>query len=134
MTRSWMPKIAGILDIVIGGPVVVFALVLLVGGIMTWNAPGGGNIFVLIAIIFAILGIPPIVGGIYALRRKRWQVALIGSLFATLVAMMMYVALVRALFQASGLSGPAAALGAIIGLGMGIVATLFIALSKKEFT
>ncbi len=125
MPRSWMPKIAGILDIVIGGPVVVFALVLLVGGIVTWDREGGGSIFVLVAIIFAILGIPPTIGGIYALRKKRWQVALIGSLFA---------ALVRTLFQDSELSGPATASGAIIGLGMGIVATIFVALSKKEFT
>ena len=104
MPRPWMPKIAGILDIVIGGMAAAFALVLLVGGIMTWGRPGGGNFFVLIATIFAIIGVPPIIGGIYALRRKRWQLALICSLFAAPL------------------------------WGIGIVAAVFVALSKKEFT
>ncbi len=82
MSRSKRLKIAGILDIVIGSLAVVFALVLLVGGITTLDAPGGGTIFLLIAGIFLIMGIPPIIGGIYALRKEKGQRAVIYSLFA----------------------------------------------------
>jgi len=104
MSRTLMLKIAGILDIAIGGMAVAIALVALVGGIVSWDEPGGGSFFVMIAIIFAIPGIPAIIGGICALRKKWFPVAIIGSLFTTPV------------------------------WGIGIVATIFIALSKSEFT
>ena len=103
MSRPWMPKIAGILDIVVGGLTVAFAIFLLVGGIMTWGQAGGGDFFILLAIIFAIIGVPPIVGGIYALQRKRWRQALIGSLFAAPL------------------------------WGIGLLTALFISLSKEDF-
>ena len=82
MPPSRKLKIAGILDIVIGSTVVIFALVLLVGGITTLDKPGGGTIFLCIAVIFLIMGIPPIIGGIYALRRTKGVRAIICSLFA----------------------------------------------------
>jgi hypothetical protein len=81
MSPSRRAKIAGILDIVIGSLAVIVAGICLVGGIMTLNVPGGGTIFLLIAVIFAIMGIPPILGGVYALRRKKRQRAIICSLF-----------------------------------------------------
>ena len=80
MKKTWKPTVAGIIDIVLGGLVTAFALILLIGSIWTWDEPGGGGIFLLIAIPCAVFGIPSIIGGIYALRRKRWLMALIGSI------------------------------------------------------
>jgi hypothetical protein len=86
--NTWKTKTAGILAIVVGAVgvvewVAVAALVTLTGG---WLAIGdllgsGGIVAVVVAIVIAI-GIVAIVGGVFALKRKRWGLALAGSICA----------------------------------------------------
>ena len=104
MERTWKPTTAGILCIIAGviqviGGTVVAALGGFAGGFfgMGWLAAIGGPLIV--------FGVVAIVGGVYALRRRVWGLALAGSICA--------------------LVGPWAVLG--------ILAIIFVALGKNEF-
>jgi hypothetical protein len=106
--ETWMPMTAGILDIVAGSFGLICALVfILMGGVMRFvpDVPRFlGPIFMALAGPFAIVAILAIVGGVYALKRKIWGLALAGSIAA---------------FFPSWI--------------LGIAAIVFTALSKKEF-
>ena len=84
--KTWMPMTAGILDIVAGGFGLIGALAFVfVGGIMRFLPdvpPFLWPIFTAFAVPFAIVAILAIVGGVYALRRKIWGLALAGSIAA----------------------------------------------------
>ena len=118
MERTWMPTVAGIVDVVSG----VFALLGVLGLITAFTVVKGypsmqqaftvGEISVIavsvllgITIPLAFVGILALVGGICALQRKNWGLALAGSIVAVLFSRL-----------------------------LGIPAIIFIALSKKEFT
>lgn len=78
--------VAGILDIIAGsfGLILAFIFVLL-GGVMRFIPqvpPYLFPIFTALSLPFAIVGILAIVGGIYALKRKIWGLALAGSIAA----------------------------------------------------
>ncbi|MBC8273859.1 MAG: hypothetical protein H8E40_02665 [Chloroflexi bacterium] len=106
--KTWMPMTAGILAIVSGGFGLIGALAFIfVGGVMRFVPdvpPFLWPIFTALAVPFAIVAILAIVGGIYALRRKIWGLALAGSIAA---------------FFSSWV--------------LGIAAIVFTALSKNEF-
>jgi hypothetical protein len=89
--RTWMPMAAGILDIVAGCLGLLVSLVFVSIGAVARYIPDLSTepgmqylfpIFALLAFPFAILGILAIVGGIFALRRKIWGLALTGSIAA----------------------------------------------------
>ena len=93
MEKTWMPTVAGILDIV-AGTVSFIGLVFVLVGISVLAYTGGidpligipGTLILSIAVIFAIFAviadILAIVGGIYALQKKKWGLALAGSIAA----------------------------------------------------
>ena len=104
MEKTWKPTAAGILCIIAGTIGVISGIrVVALGGIigaffgMAWLGTFG--------IPFIILGIVALVGGIYAVRRKIWGLALAGSICALL--------------------GPWVILG--------ILAIIFVSLGKGEF-
>lgn len=120
--KTWKPMVAGILDIV-GGALSILGSIAVLIGIMffipvatsvgpgpvpdmcRWLIPGvSETILVIAAVLLLIVGILPIIGGIYALQRKKWGLALAGSIVA--------------IFGSSV---------------MGILATIFIAMAKDEF-
>ena len=120
--RTWKPMVAGILNIV-GGALRILGSIAVLIGIMffipvatsvgpgpvpemeRWLIPGVLETILIIATVFLlIVGIIPIIGGIYALQRKKWGLALAGSIVA--------------IFGSSV---------------MGILATIFTAMSKDEF-
>ena len=104
MERTWKPATAGILCIVAGSFAVIAGLVAgLIGTIIGgfFGLPWLG----LFGIPSLIFGIIAIVGGIYALRRQVWGLALAGSICA--------------------LVGPWAILG--------LLAIIFVSLGKGEF-
>ena len=120
--KTWKPMVAGILDIV-GGALTVLGAIAAFVGIMffipisrsvgpgpvpemeRWLIPGIlETILVIAAVSLLIVGILPIIGGIYALQRKKWGLALAGSIVA--------------IFGSSV---------------MGILATIFIVMAKDEF-
>jgi hypothetical protein len=84
--KTWMPMVAGILDIVAGSLGAILAIALIfVGALMRFVPdipPYLFPIFTALSIPFAIVGILAIIGGIYALRRKIWGLALAGSIAA----------------------------------------------------
>lgn len=104
MEKTWKPTVGGILAIIAGVLQVIFGTVLatVVGFVgafigMGWLSAIGAPLIV--------IGIVAIIGGIYALRRKVWGLALAGSICA--------------------LIGP--------WFILGILAIIFVALGKGEF-
>ena len=106
--QTWKPTTAGILSIIAGIPAIVGGTILaliatgITGmGIIPWTAfipdiesipelhailGGLGIVLGSIAVFPIIIGIVDIVGGVFALKRKRWGLALAGaicSLFST---------------------------------------------------
>jgi uncharacterized membrane protein HdeD (DUF308 family) len=122
MEKTWMPKVAGILDIVVGSFNLAYIFIVWplwfrsLSAFLTSNNVNSGDFpipilpfMTIILILAAMLIIPAsilaIVGGTYARRRKKWRMALAGS--------------IGALF---GLLAP-----------FGIAAIVFTAMSKSEF-
>jgi uncharacterized BrkB/YihY/UPF0761 family membrane protein len=124
MKKTWMPMTAGILNIISGlltllgalGVLIAIAYVSSASSTQVFSnmmhdldASGVGlnfviSILVIAAVFLVVIGVMPLIGGIYALQRKKWGLALAGSI--------------------------AAVLGSSV---LGIAATVFIALSKDEF-
>jgi len=84
--KTWMPLTAGILDIICGAWALLVSLGMSVaGGVLRAMAlpevPAYiGSILAILAIPFALLAILDIVGGVFALRRKIWGLALAGAI------------------------------------------------------
>ena len=100
--KTWKPTTAGILNIIAGVLSLLGAIGVIIGIIFfvsvgtqpfltdMWGDLGdlgiGLNFLIILlvigAIFSAILGIFPLLGGIYALQRKKWGLALAGSIVA----------------------------------------------------
>lgn len=110
MGKTWKPTTAGVLCILAGAADVILGILILVaGGIVrqVLELTGMGWLVGLVMVIgpvWIVLGIVAIVGGIYALRRRVWGLALTGSICA--------------------LSGCSL---------FGILAIIFVALARPEF-
>jgi len=144
MERTWKPKAAGILCVIEGAIVVVILGIIL--GIMLVSLGTGPTttlyepaIPFVILIFFVIPSIPfgilAIVGGVYALRRRRWALALAGSICALIFGIIAnYIAL--------GMTGAWLSLVpsyllivlpfVVFGL-LGLLALIFVILGKREF-
>jgi len=120
MEKTWKPIVAGILDIISGAVGLIAVLGLLIAILVTSDVcaiPGTADVPMFvpslltgIAVPLAIFSILSLVGGIYAVQRKMWGLALAGS--------------ISAIFASIPLLG---------GLPVGITATILMALSKNEF-
>jgi hypothetical protein len=105
--KTWMPTVAGILSIVAGAIELLGGIA--IGGVAAFlttflRFPGLGGIF---GFPLMALGIVAIIGGIYSLGRRSWGLALAGaicSLFLPHISV------------------------------LGILAIIFVAISKKEFS
>jgi hypothetical protein len=104
MEKTWKPPVAGVLAIIAGALEVIFGMVFAIGVGIGAGIIGMGWLSAIFAPLI-IFGIIAIVGGIYALRRKVWGLALAGSICA--------------------LIGP--------WFILGILAIIFVALGKGEF-
>jgi len=115
MEKTWKPVAAGVLDIVAGalGLLVVFGMVI---AIMVTSQPSAHfgpfpgmipgfvpNLLLISSIPVAVTSLLALVGGIYALQRRKWGLALAGS--------------IAAIFASTPLLGP---------LPVGIVATIYL--------
>ncbi|MEJ2739041.1 MAG: hypothetical protein P8105_04310 [Dehalococcoidia bacterium] len=115
--KTWKPVAGGVLSIIAGvfsliGCIVTISLIGVVGSSYIWDYTGldpvsAGvvqTVLVIVSIVTFITGILPLIGGIYSLQRKRWGLALAGSITA------------------------------IIGTTiLGILSVIFIAMAKNEF-
>ena len=120
VAKTWEPTAAGILTIIDGSFSILVSLGLFIGSILLWTTPSWaeinesdfaplaagtvGTILAIIAIVVLALAILELLGGISALQRKRWGLALAGSIAA-----------------------------AVPGNVLGILAIIFLAMSKDEF-
>jgi hypothetical protein len=115
--KTWKPVAGGILNIVAGvssliGFIVVIISIGFIDSPFLWDsldldpisAGVVQTVLVIIAIVTFITGVLPLIGGIYSLQRKRWGLALAGSI--------------------------AAIIGTTI---LGILSVIFIAMAKNEF-
>ena len=120
VARTWGPTVAGILTIIDGAFSMMASLGLFLASILLWTNPSWaeidqsdfaplaagtvGTMLAIIAIVVLALAILALVGGISALQRKRWGLALAGSIAAALPVNV-----------------------------LGILAIIFLAMSKDEF-
>ena len=120
METTWKPVVAGILNIVLGifilfGMFIITGLMVAFGGgIMSivriaefmplWLSGMVQGVLIILAISLAVSSSLPLIGGIYAIQRKSWGLALAGSIVAILLA-----------------------------APLGIISTVLVALSKNEF-
>jgi hypothetical protein len=115
MEKTWKPTAAGILTIIAGFLGLLIGIGLAVGfgiaGMMIDMIQGfpGGELLVLIAIPGIILSIVAIVGGIYALKRRLWGLALAGAICSLLFTI------------------------PLLGWILAILAIIFVSLGKGEF-
>ena len=117
-SRAWMPAAAGIMSIVSGAMgfiaiafLMTFAAIFgpdiardVLHSIGYWQAGIPLTIIGLVSFIILLLSLTSIVGGICAIRRKSWGLALAGAICAIFPAQV-----------------------------LGIIAVIFVAISKKEF-
>ncbi|MFC2050173.1 hypothetical protein ACFLTN_03230 [Chloroflexota bacterium] len=90
MKKTWRPTTAGILDIVTGVFTLISVLGLIIGFVVTSSGEVAGevpafvpSIIVILATFYLIVGVLGLIGGIYALQRKKWGLALTGSIAIT---------------------------------------------------
>ncbi len=116
MEKTWKPTAAGILTIIAGFLGLLIALALAVGlgiaGTLAGLIPGfpGASFLALVAVPGIILSILAIVGGIYALKRRVWGLALAGAICALLFTV------------------------PLLGWILAILAIIFVSLGKREFS
>jgi len=115
--KTWLPTAAGVLTIISGftrlfGAIMIFTLGWLGDGIfhfLWYGIPGFGMIplavLSIVAVPVIILSVLSIVGGVYAIMRRRWSLALTGSVCS-----------------------------AFLSWFLGVPAIILTALSRKEFT
>ncbi|MDD5038627.1 MAG: hypothetical protein PHN78_04860 [Dehalococcoidales bacterium] len=88
--NSALPLVAGILLIVDGGFKILFLLGSMAAGLFAYFPPSGFGmsysnmavIFIVCAVILTFVGTFTIIAGIHALQRRRWGLALAGSIVA----------------------------------------------------
>ena len=112
--KTWKPTVAGIIDIVVGASGLILVIFLIIGVMITggvFDIPGieaipsfvPGLIFA-VAVIVAAVNVLILIGGIHAVQRRNWGLALAGSIAAFVVSNI-----------------------------LGVIAIIFTALSKDEF-
>ena len=110
MEITWRPKTAGILSIIAGAIGLISSPIMIAFGSIamldiTMEGGWGGFYLFQAGFLFIIIGIIAITGGIFTLRRKKWWIALAGSVSAI-----------------------------ICFFPLGIPSVIFTAQSKREFT
>jgi len=120
METTWKPIVAGILNIIVGvfnliGMFLIIIVIVAIGsGILAlsafiniipmWLSGMLQGVLIIIAVLLGVFSALPLIGGIYAVQRKNWGLALAGSIAAILS------------------STP-----------LGIASTVLVALAKNEF-
>ncbi len=107
MEKTWKSVVAGVCDMIGGAFGLIFGIMFIFSGAL-FQAQTGlaffGGVAIVPGILLVIFGIVAIIGGLQAFKRKKWALALTGSILA--------------LFP---------------NFGVGVLAIVFTALSKNEF-
>lgn len=105
MEKTWQPATAGTLNIISGCFGIVGGVYIANIGGLEWDLPA-----LVVAIVGVVgisriaLGVIALIGGIFSRKRKLWELALAGSIMAILCAP-----------------------------PLGVLSTIFVSMSKKEF-
>ena len=103
--KTWKPTTAGTLNIISGCFGIVGGVYIANVGGLEWDLPALVVAIVgVVSISRIVLGVIALIGGIFARRRKLWELALAGSILAILCAP-----------------------------PLGVLSTIFVSMSKKEF-
>ena len=103
--ETWQPTTAGTLNIISGCFGIVGGVYIANVGGLEWDLPALVVAIVgVVGISRIVLGVIALIGGIFARRRKLWELALAGSILAILCAP-----------------------------PLGVLSTIFVSMSKKEF-
>ena len=120
MKKTWMLRTAGILCI-IGGTIIAAPAAMMVaeslGPAPSHADPGGYIVMIFFGVPSIILGTVAIVGGIYALKRRVWVLALTGSIVIAIPGSLL-------IFTGANLIGSCI---------LGILAIIFVIVGKGEF-
>ena len=124
MNKKWMPIVAGILDIIsgalqLGGSLSAIGLIISRG----WSIAGINPLSLIFTLPWIGTGVVAILGGIYIIQRKKWNLAFWGA-FAAFIPLGVLVTFYSLMFNQ-----PAWALILLLG----IAAIVLTVLSKKEF-
>lgn len=145
MEKTWKPTVAGILTIIAGVIVIIPGIA---GALfLDFTSVGYSNVIGVAGLIIILVGIIIIVGGIYALRRRIWRLALVGSIFAFIapVTVVILVIFLFAIALSPDYYSPDLTTRAmhtmmssiwylIVGFGIpGILAIIFVVRGKREF-
>jgi hypothetical protein len=108
MQKTWKPTTAGILSIVAGalgliGGIVVATVGAVAGGLLAQlGLPFLHGLIGAVAAFPIVLGVVAIVGGVYALRRRIWGLALAGAICALLTPPLGILGLLAIIFVVLG--------------------------------
>ena len=99
MSKTWKSLVAGILDIVAGSLSCIASLSLIAGILVfsivsrsssihiPYDAPRNiALLIVILAVPYLALAVLSIVGGIFTLKRKKWGLAIAGSIAAAIIS------------------------------------------------
>jgi len=108
MQKTWKPTTAGILSIVAGalgviGGIVIASVGAVAGGLLgQLGVPFMQEFIGAIAAVPIVLGVVAIVGGVYALKRRVWGLALAGTICAFLTPPLGFLGLLAIIFVVLG--------------------------------
>ena len=140
MERTWKPTAAGILCIIAGVicvPIsIVINLILDLAMLVVSGEPGGSGEFpIAFAVTMWILPLIPaivaIVGGIYALRRRRWGLALAGSICVLIPGITLGG--IGSLFAPVLSSSSLVVLASVVCTSLALLPLVFVILGRREF-
>ncbi len=85
MKRTPIPIIAGVMNIIIGsinllGVIGVGIAIAVIWSDQYWIDWTALTVLWIVLVVLLIFGLPSLIGGIYAIQRKNWAIALIGSI------------------------------------------------------
>ena len=84
MKRTALPTVAGVINIIIGSINLLGVIGVGIAIAVVWSQVGvDSTALTVLWIVFAVLLVfclPSLIGGIYAIQRKNWAIALIGSI------------------------------------------------------
>jgi hypothetical protein len=120
--RTWKPKVAGILSIVAGIVSIIARLILVTPSVDPASIGFLLIDFLGVGLLVLLIGIVAIVGGISALRRRSWGLALAGCICA------LPAWVIPGGFVPAGHT-PALLLGAVLG----VLAIIFVIMGRREF-
>lgn len=83
MKRTALPIVAGVMNIIIGSINLLGVIGVGIAIAVVWSQVGVDSIALtvlwIVVVVLLVFGLPSLIGGIYAVQRKNWVIALIGS-------------------------------------------------------